>query len=170
MSPFDSWAETNINWCVILRFGGCVLYGIIVAEADYLELSKKLFQEKESDLGFRWGWSSDEALWASRNGKKNYTDMHSKARDSIRKETLVEFVSYAYFCLLGILPLFWWFVLNGSLCGYVFVTEEHTGTRPHGFSDFSRPLMYFLWTRACLCYCFPVFTCLLSRPPGRQVI
>lgn len=114
--------------------------------------------------------SCEQAEMAKKKKKKqNYTAIHSKARDSIRKDTSVEFVSYAYFCLLGILPLFWWFVLNDSLCGYVFVTEEHTRMRSHGFSDL-RPMIYFLWTCASLCYCFPVFTCLLSRPPGRQVI
>lgn len=36
-------------------------------------------------------------------------------------------MSYAYFCLWGILPLF--FGLNDSLCSYVFVTEERVGRR-----------------------------------------
>lgn len=67
-------------------------------------------------MGFGWRWSNCcDALYAKRNGKKKYTDVHSKARDSIHKDTWIEFVSYAYFCLFGIWPLFWWFVLNDSL-------------------------------------------------------
>lgn len=101
--------------------------------------------------------------------RKTYLDTHSEARDSVHKFTLIEYMSRAYLCLAGILPLFWCFVLNGPLCSHVFVTEERASMRQCGSFDFPRPLLS-LSGPVLVCAVPFAFVCLLSRPSGRQAI